>query len=448
MKILVSNEFGTREKEFIRKRRSTSPFPFFSPSQEKENPHLERITKKLLLFTEGCYLSQEEFGKLLKNRYKRAFLHDTLNIFYRASKDASKDASKEPSELATTNIYELQSWFRLQRAGLKLERGFLDRYNHSYFRIKQNRFNASLTPLQQLCLLMYGNCNRYPTIIGPNLSDLVDEITRLAKERATTYTPYVGFEYKPHYPNKLVPKLNVQGKHIGKKLYTLVSMLAKGEISLHTAIRKAHKLQGSLAKHTFRGKSCDSCGKTLTLRDQRFCEKSNRYSSFSNGPFKKTLFYYCKTCFKTLEEKKGLNKREEIALKRLENRLWIKIPLLVHTNNPTTGFTVKEGRVHTLFLRGIPLETFPKEILQFKFLEYLRLEYAGLKSIPPEINELSLLETLSLEGNELSALPDSVKDLRKLDCIFLCCNRFPQIPPPLFRLPILNILCLAHNLIT
>lgn len=124
-----------------------------------------------------------------------------------------------------------------------------------------------------------------------------------------------------------------------------------------------------------------------------------------------------------------------------------------------------------LVLRKQHLKSFPKEILQFKNLQYLdisknsiaelsdsiyllsNLQYfscskTGLKVLPKEIGKLSNLLYLNCNQNDLEALPPQIGNLEKLEILDLWSNNFNEYPSTLSGLKSLKVLDLRNILIS
>ena len=124
-----------------------------------------------------------------------------------------------------------------------------------------------------------------------------------------------------------------------------------------------------------------------------------------------------------------------------------------------------------LVLRKQHLKSFPKEILQFKNLQYLdisknsiaelpdgigsltNLQYlacskTGLKQVTKEIGKLNNLVYLNLNQNDLEYLPPQIGNLDKLENLDLWSNNFEEYPNTLSGLKSLEVLDLRNILIS
>lgn len=128
-------------------------------------------------------------------------------------------------------------------------------------------------------------------------------------------------------------------------------------------------------------------------------------------------------------------------------------------------------KVIKLVLRKQHLKSFPKEILQFKNLQYLdisknsikelpdsigiltNLQYfacskTGLLRIPKDIGKLTNLVYLNFNQNELESLPPQIGNLEKLEMLDLWSNNFDDYPASLSGLKSLKVIDLRNILIS
>jgi Leucine-rich repeat (LRR) protein len=159
---------------------------------------------------------------------------------------------------------------------------------------------------------------------------------------------------------------------------------------------------------------------------------------------------------------------------------WVKaqIPLLDSlTLDTLTGFTDLQAAlknpdaVTKLVLRKQHLKSFPKEILQFKNLQYLdisknsitelpdsidllsNLQYfacskTGLKRLPKQIGKLTNLLYINFNQNDLESLPPQIGNLEKLEILDLWSNNFDDYPATLAGLKSLKVMDLRNILIS
>ncbi len=85
-------------------------------------------------------------------------------------------------------------------------------------------------------------------------------------------------------------------------------------------------------------------------------------------------------------------------------------------------------KVIKLELRRSKLKVFPKEILQFKNLQYLDLTKNSIKEIPAEIGELKDLQYFSISKNDLTELPKEIGELTNLYYLNVNQNNLTFLP--------------------
>jgi Leucine-rich repeat (LRR) protein len=102
-------------------------------------------------------------------------------------------------------------------------------------------------------------------------------------------------------------------------------------------------------------------------------------------------------------------------------------------------------KVIKLELRKKKLKEFPKEIFQFRNLQYLDLSKNSLKEIPAEIAELKNLQILILSKNELETLPKEIGELKMLQYLNVNQNEIGSLPPQIGSLLNLKNLDLWSN---
>jgi Leucine-rich repeat (LRR) protein len=147
------------------------------------------------------------------------------------------------------------------------------------------------------------------------------------------------------------------------------------------------------------------------------------------------------------------------------------------TLDTLTGYTnlqeaLKEpDKVTKLVLRKQHLKSFPKEILQFKNLQYLdvsknsikelpdsigtltNLQYlacskTGLLRLPKEIGKLTNLVYINFNQNDLELLPSQIGNLEKLEILDLWDNNLDDYPASLSGLKSLKVIDLRNILIS
>lgn len=123
-----------------------------------------------------------------------------------------------------------------------------------------------------------------------------------------------------------------------------------------------------------------------------------------------------------------------------------------------------------LELRKQKFKIFPKEIYQFKNLQYLDLSKNNIKSIPdsievlsnlqylsfsknvlievsPNIGKLLNLKYLNLNQNDIEVIPVQIGNLEKLEVLDLWSNNFSEYPSSMASLKSLKVLDLRNILI-
>lgn len=128
-------------------------------------------------------------------------------------------------------------------------------------------------------------------------------------------------------------------------------------------------------------------------------------------------------------------------------------------------------KVIKLVLRKQHLKSFPKEILQFKNLQYLDISKNSIKELPDsigtltnlqylacsktgllhitkEIGKLTNLVYLNFNQNELESLPPQIGNLEKLEMLDLWSNNFDDYPASLSGLKSLKVIDLRNILIS
>lgn len=101
--------------------------------------------------------------------------------------------------------------------------------------------------------------------------------------------------------------------------------------------------------------------------------------------------------------------------------------------------------VYKLVLKKKRYKSFPKEILQFKNLQYLDISKNNIKEIPNEIANLSLLQYFACSKCNLSKFPKGITQLPHLYYLNLNQNNIDSIPDEIERLSNLQILDLWDN---
>jgi len=102
-------------------------------------------------------------------------------------------------------------------------------------------------------------------------------------------------------------------------------------------------------------------------------------------------------------------------------------------------------KVIKLELRRKHYKEFPKEIFQFKNLQYLDISKNNLREIPPGIDSLKYLQILIISKNELETLPKEIGELKMLQYLNANQNDISSLPPEIGSLTSLKNMDLWSN---
>ncbi len=102
-------------------------------------------------------------------------------------------------------------------------------------------------------------------------------------------------------------------------------------------------------------------------------------------------------------------------------------------------------RVIRLSLRKQKLKEFPKEILQFKNLQYLDISKNSIKELPPEIGDLKNLQYFSASKNDIEAFIPELGSLTNLRWLIMNQNEISLLPPQIGNLTKLEYLDMWSN---
>jgi Leucine-rich repeat (LRR) protein len=102
-------------------------------------------------------------------------------------------------------------------------------------------------------------------------------------------------------------------------------------------------------------------------------------------------------------------------------------------------------QVIRLSLRKQKLKVMPKEILQFKNLQYLDLSKNSIKELPPEIGDLKNLQYFSISKNDLEGFAPEIGKLTNLRWLIMNQNEMSLLPPQIGDLTKLEYLDLWSN---
>lgn len=121
------------------------------------------------------------------------------------------------------------------------------------------------------------------------------------------------------------------------------------------------------------------------------------------------------------------------------------------TLDTLTAYTSLEEALKTpdkvvkLELRKKKYKTFPKEIFQFKNLQYLDLSKNSITEIPPEIKQLTELQYFTIARNNIIELPNEIGELKNLYYLNLNQNDLEALSPAIGNLGKLRNLDLWSN---
>ena len=104
-------------------------------------------------------------------------------------------------------------------------------------------------------------------------------------------------------------------------------------------------------------------------------------------------------------------------------------------------------KVIKLELRKKKLKEFPKEILNFKKLQYLDLSKNSIVEVPDWIDSLKDLQILIVSKNELEFIPKEIGGLPNLIYLNLNQNEISMLPPQIGNLgkPSADIVLVSHD---
>jgi Leucine-rich repeat (LRR) protein len=102
-------------------------------------------------------------------------------------------------------------------------------------------------------------------------------------------------------------------------------------------------------------------------------------------------------------------------------------------------------RVVRLELRKKHLKEFPKEIFQFKNLQYLDISKNQIKELPDSIYLLTQLQYLNVSKNKLGSLPKEIGKMSNLVYLHANNNNLIGLPPQIGNLERLRVIDLWSN---
>lgn len=177
-----------------------------------------------------------------------------------------------------------------------------------------------------------------------------------------------------------------------------------------------------------------------TMKDLIMREFKKGDVSFSKFMFEKDYFHY----LDRLELYNCLNSKD--ILIKIGHYVRGELELHAEFNSgERPGFNIEGNKVTGLDLWGCRLETFPKEILELKYLKDLKLNSNLLQSLPEDLKNLILLKNLFLEDNNLRTLPAAFGYLPSLETVNLDCNSLSSLPDSMGNLKKLKRLSLISN---
>lgn len=102
-------------------------------------------------------------------------------------------------------------------------------------------------------------------------------------------------------------------------------------------------------------------------------------------------------------------------------------------------------KVFKLVLRKKNYKTFPREVFQFKNLQYLDLSKNNIKEIPDDIEQLKLLQYFACSKCKISRLPENIGKLSHLYYLNFNQNNLDSLPESIGQLKKLQVLDLWDN---
>lgn len=137
-----------------------------------------------------------------------------------------------------------------------------------------------------------------------------------------------------------------------------------------------------------------------------------------------------------------------LALGGLTSKAQLLDSLSLDTLTPYTSLAEalkNPDAVVKLVLRKQHLKSIPKEIYQFKNLQYLDLAKNSIKFVPDSIGVLSQLQYLDISRNHIDQLSGGIGKLTNLFYLNLNNNEFSSLPPQMGNLVNLRTLDLWSN---
>jgi Leucine-rich repeat (LRR) protein len=103
--------------------------------------------------------------------------------------------------------------------------------------------------------------------------------------------------------------------------------------------------------------------------------------------------------------------------------------------------------IKRLWLEDNSFTTFPRELLQLRTLELLRLSGCQISELPPGISQLAALKELALDNNPLEVVPPQLCELRQLRKLLLHGCGLADLPEQIGNLELLEQLHVSSNLL-
>ena len=101
-------------------------------------------------------------------------------------------------------------------------------------------------------------------------------------------------------------------------------------------------------------------------------------------------------------------------------------------------------KLKSVLIKG-PFESLPESFGNLTELEYLNMDFSGLKTLPSSFGNLKKLEKISITHAQLSEIPDSFSGLDALHTAYLAQNKLTKFPDAIFGLKSLRTLYLNNN---
>ncbi|GIV28371.1 MAG: hypothetical protein KatS3mg027_2185 [Bacteroidia bacterium] len=139
---------------------------------------------------------------------------------------------------------------------------------------------------------------------------------------------------------------------------------------------------------------------------------------------------------------------------QISEKIWSDTPQILLDSvslSRTYAFTSLDSalkspdKVYKLVLRKKKFKSFPKEIYQFKNLQYLDLSKNNIKELPEDLDSLKLLQYFACSKCNISKIPKSIGNLKYLYYLNLNQNNIDSLPDEIGNLERLQMLDLWDN---